>query len=1436
MESENIIRKKLNRFADKLIDLSKRNKMINSNFQSRSKTHFRIIDEIPDLLYNKLLNNNNMEFIPLPPLDSEPTDENTPEFKKEVFIKENTDQEYIENIQTIEQKQEDNLNEAHEKILRRLKDKVRKELGMPPRSTKNTPIEEHCKKHGLNPNFDLPKPNNNSKDNLKWNDKKIQTLMSHENLDKYMNSIHTKNKLLIKETGVKSLFFCFGFLEWTETDHSDRKLYSPILIFQVVLNEKQKKLFCYGAGDELNINQALNEKLKRDFSVELPELKEKEVEDNQNTFPIDMYLEEVKKKLLAIDHNWKVKNWVSFGLYFTQNMVIAKDIRRISESEIKSSPLEKILLGRTPEGNRLEEYNIDDIKHQKQIPALIESADASQHKAILDVSKGKDLVIKGPPGTGKSQTIVNIISSLISQGKKVLFIAQKQAALDVVRNKLQAKGLDNYILEVFSIKANKKNVIESIKHRLQMDTPFKDINTFESKSKALYEIKAKLNNYSVLISKKFKKTGFTIHDILWRYKPSKAGKFFKIENTESLSEDIISRYIKSLDKIKKVYQDNNLKSLKDSPFCKIKKLPFSYGRFHDFKNKMDSLYERIKSLVEEEKRILNLNKGLADVSESLFDHPLIKRWFDLDKTNKEIYLEILKIIFLTDPEKLNQFFKVKKEYNELAEKNKRHENNMRDFKLHDHPDLSLIKKHSEILKKKSIFLFFSYSYWKAIRFLKSVYSGNKKYEPANLLENYYKYLKNRPHDKKREQELKNNRDKLFNEITRKTYIKNPESILIKENDENILLMIADSKTIDPEFKQSWLKEPHSLDLYRSLIQKQKELLKEFQKELQSQDIEIKFESFTFKNITHFFNDIKNNELNLEKYRKILDITNNISEELRCFYQDFIKSGRDIEFIDKDYDYSVKRSHKDILEQEYGKELHFYFSNLQKFKEELKLQDEEIAPLYRKVISHNCYKLSKNAPEGVSKGSFKKDKTEMSLIRHIDKLSKPRISLRDFFSRAYNSIMSLKPCTLMSPLSVSEILPMGIKYDTLIIDEASQMKPEYSIASIVRANQIVIVGDQKQLPPTNFFQKNIEEEEDETGESILDMSLTALQFPRDLRWHYRSRHENLIKFSNEKFYNGKLIIPSLSDTHNQKKGVKKVFIQDGEYHQGGLNEVEAKKVVQEVIKFMQERPDESLGVAAVNKTQKELIENQFNSYKEGKSHVERYLDSWSQKEDGLNEFFIKNLENIQGDERDVMFISTVYGPDKITKKVFQRFGPIAGRDGHRRLNVLFTRAKNQLVLFTSLKPSDIQESEKSPEGVKILKEYLSYSEKGDLIIGKANSKEVESPFQQWAIDQIKSFSGFSADWEIGVRGYRIDIGVKHKDYHHGYIMAVETDGANYHSTKSARDRDKLRQEILESYGWKFHRIWSTDWLQNPIEVKKKLKKALNDRLKELNLQV
>ena len=237
MESENIIREKLNRFADKLVDLSTRNRMIKTNFQARSKTTFRIIYEIPDLLYGKL-SEGCMEFKPLPSLENDPRDENTHEFKEELLMAKETDPEYIKKIKEIEENNEDSLNEDFEKALRELKNKVRIKMGMPPRSTKDIHIKEHCKNQGLIPDFDLPKPDDKSKDNPKWNDKEIQTLMLPDTLNKYTDSIYRKSNSFFKETGVNPLFFCFGFLEWKEAKQSNTKLYSPLLIFQVILKKK----------------------------------------------------------------------------------------------------------------------------------------------------------------------------------------------------------------------------------------------------------------------------------------------------------------------------------------------------------------------------------------------------------------------------------------------------------------------------------------------------------------------------------------------------------------------------------------------------------------------------------------------------------------------------------------------------------------------------------------------------------------------------------------------------------------------------------------------------------------------------------------------------------------------------------------------------------------------------------------------------------------------------------------------------------------------------------------------------------------------------------------------------------------------------------------------------------------------------------------------
>jgi very-short-patch-repair endonuclease len=285
------------------------------------------------------------------------------------------------------------------------------------------------------------------------------------------------------------------------------------------------------------------------------------------------------------------------------------------------------------------------------------------------------------------------------------------------------------------------------------------------------------------------------------------------------------------------------------------------------------------------------------------------------------------------------------------------------------------------------------------------------------------------------------------------------------------------------------------------------------------------------------------------------------------------------------------------------------------------------------------------------------------------------------------------------------------------------------------------------------------------------------------------------------------------------------------YKAGTNPIEAKAIIEAAIEFMHDNPDRSLGIVTLNQKQRDLIVEEFE-YEIGRDRqVQKYIDTWRERNDGLEEFFIKNLENVQGDERDVIFIGTVYGPEELGGRVMQRFGPINGIAGKRRLNVLFTRAKQKIVTFSSMTSADIEAEEHGNVGAYMLKRWLEYSASGVLDAGEATEREPDSDFEMFVIDQIKSM-GCNPVPQVGVAGYFVDIGIRHPQLPHGFLLGVECDGATYHSAKSARDRDRLRQEVLEGLGWKLHRIWSTDWFNNPQREAEKLRAAISDRLARL----
>ena len=441
-------------------------------------------------------------------------------------------------------------------------------------------------------------------------------------------------------------------------------------------------------------------------------------------------------------------------------------------------------------------------------------------------------------------------------------------------------------------------------------------------------------------------------------------------------------------------------------------------------------------------------------------------------------------------------------------------------------------------------------------------------------------------------------------------------------------------------------------------------------------------------------------------------------------------------------------------------------------------------------------------------------------------------------------MVAKPCFMMSPLSVAQYLEPGrFQFDIVIMDEASQILPENAIGAIMRSapeGSVVIVGDPKQLPPTNFFREAAQDDNDgNDGTSMQQMAsiLDAFLFiadcsngdfrKRQLRWHYRSRHESLIAFSSKYFYGSKLVIFPLPWHYSKDLGIRYERV-DG-YLVDRRNTIEAQAIARRAAEILKSGSGESLGIVAMNVQQQDEIIMCFDELQKEDPELKDICNVWEK----TAPVFIKNLENVQGDERDVILISMTYGPDKDTNKVAQRFGPINKADGWRRLNVLFTRARKRMHVFSSMNSGDVLAKSEDKRGVHALRDFLQYCEQGHLHQPTITGRLPDNDFEI-AVMQALQKHGYECAPQVGVNGFFIDVAVKYPGRPEQFMMGIECDGATYHSSKSVRDRDRLRQKILENLGREIQRIWSADWFKNPETALKPILERL-DELKAKDAQ-
>lgn len=1245
----------------------------------------------------------------------------------------------------------------------------------------------------------------------------LQTLHSPTDLQKRLRSMEKLAKLSIEEKGANILFLSLGFVRWYENDNSETPRIAPIILVPVTIyrNSINAPFKIKYTGDEIGANISFIEKLRSEFGIKL------KVPEEISTSNILKVYKDLTSELKT-QPRWEVlENEIRLGLYSFSKFLMYRDLDESiwpNTSKPFNHPLLEGLLskdGFTNSGvdggnnhGELDQVSYSEIYHT--LPS-----DSSQQEVIFSSRDGQNLVVQGPPGTGKSQTITNIISDYLARGKKILFVAEKLAALNVVSSKLKVLGLDDLLMEIHSHKSKKKDFINELGRTLQIDQPQIKID-LEEELADYDKVRSILNRYSHSVNQEIEDTGFT---------PYKAfGKVISIES--KIKEDALQV---DLDKVELAsYADfKRKKEIIDEISITLKKI----GSFKDLSYSVLSpdnytFYEAERFITEIKKILERLEKELVSIESLAGKFIGLLEVRSLSEVKKlENTLNFLKTLD-TSTEKID-FVQLDQNHSDLVDllvelypsiqkqKEKKSEYNQLIFNKFWNDDIyihhSILLEHT---KKWYKFIFKEYRQSKAT--LKSYFKpSTTKITDDEILKLTFLKLEI--------EELENTISDKVTPVLSKLSTKEYASI---DNDWEVLM-----KSI------RWYSS-YSIGL------KESNYLKGLLPFIEKQDFN-QIPNLNCSQLTNVFSDLHSqlrsaNYTGIEKletlsFEFLIDLLSRWIEQRESFV-DYIQILNNIKLLKKEnlewvdeilenWDKSDKYL-SEVFEYNWARAI-----ARKAFKERKELQtfmlDKHVDTLDRfkiqedRLLEINVFRILDNHFKSLPRTDIASGKLGI-LLREISKKRNHK-SIRSLIRDCGQLLLDIKPIFLMSPLSVAQFIESNsLEFDLVIFDEASQIKPVEAFGSILRGKRLMVVGDSKQLPPTSFFDLSIDDEEDENDsedqlktsevESILALAEAKLVPQKMLRWHYRSKHESLIAVSNREFYNSNLLVfPSSSSDYRELGFSYKQTT--GTYYEPGkggrVNRGEAKFIVQEIIKHSIDFPDQTLGVVAFSQTQAKLIEDYLEQ--ELKINPNSKAESFIYGTEAAEPFFVKNLENVQGDERDVILISVGYGFQESGKFSYS-FGPIMKEGGERRLNVLFSRAKKRSIVYANFRGDDVDLSRTDSQGIRILKEYLNFAEKKELKDSNTSYGDSESLFEEEVANVITD-AGFEIVQQVGSNGFRIDIGVKNPKHPGRFLLAVECDGASYHSSRTARDRDKSRQAILESLGWKFHRIWSTDWFLN-----------------------
>ncbi len=1263
----------------------------------------------------------------------------------------------------------------------------------------------------------------------------LETPDDSETLDKKLFYVFNQANSIFEEQGYPVLYLAMGFLQWSDSKSAVKNPKAPLLLVPVELKRigKGRIFSIQWTGDEIFTSITLQAKMK-ELGIQIPEF-----EMPEEAAGIEEYFRSVSGEIHG-KKDWKLLPEICLDLFNFRKFVMYKDLDPATWPE-DMSPAEHPLIRKVfnPEDPQCEDSGFleeeVDLKLSAKDTYHIMDADSSQIAVIEDVKAGKNLVVEGPPGTGKSQTIANTIAELMAQGKSVLFVSEKMAALQVVKSRLDTAGLGELCLEIHSNQTRKKAVREELEKTLNRTVPIpispdRDLNELE-------KLKHELNEYAFSLGKpagKLYPSLYTLYGIREKTRAYFEAKGLKIPNyrfqePETWEPEAWTDAESVLEKLGQVLPV--LGPARKNPWYGCEPglvLPADLGDIESFACECAATFEALETSIKtlndlsatskpgtlegitttiDAAKLLGDSKPMPDnmLQNSEWESATSRAEAEALVSKLRQYIELKTFadrtfhpaVFELDTSKFEEFSgnflkvlnpkyrKLKKEISScyISGAPSQDRKILLDLACLSECGAHRLELEGAEAKGKKYFL----EYWKGIESDPALLD-----EYARWITPFRKYIK----------------EGIFTERVFRLAGAGFDRVALESAASGVL---ASKK----EFLES---------LEKFGVRINADFGKVFGNGMEATKLtQLKSRVTRWKTETS----------SLVFWSQYLGYRKSCLETKASPMIEDIEAGK-IEACDTipafEGNYAGTLLNRAFRERPalstFIRELHE--GRINKFTE----LDKKVLLENRKRITCSAYEETPKLTSGASRAS------EAGILLNEFNRKRGHMPIRTLMKKAGGLIQKIKPCFLMSPLSIAQYLdPRSTRFDVIIFDEASQVRPEDAVGALLRGKQVVVMGDSKQLPPTDFFDTVLDSPESEPDdyatagdmESILNVCKRS--FPvKTLRWHYRSRHESLIAISNQEFYDNRLYFYPSPIQKDEKLGLKFVHLQDAVYDRGksGANRLEARAVARAVFEHFSRYPDKSLGVGTFNVKQQEAIQEEIETLLKANPGFD--LNSGNERDE---HFFVKNLETIQGDERDVILLSVGFGFDG-SRKLSHNFGPLNREGGERRLNVLITRAREKCVVFSNFTSRDLNLDENSSFGLRCLKVFLEFAESGRLPLPAYSREYLDSPFEE-AVSGFLTENGCEVHRQIGCAGYRLDLAVPDPGNPGRYVLGIECDGAGYHSLHVARDRDRLRQQVLEGLGWKICRVWSTDWYLHPKESRERLLEAVTGAVKQAKLQ-